>query len=102
MKITDAMPVKPGAKIGAGKEIRREGEVRPAGGVLTGDRVELSSDSREVREAQRVLQEVPEVRTELVQALKAKIERNEYHVDAGDIADKMLGSLLGDLGIPKG
>lgn len=56
------------------------------------DRVTLSSQGRELQALQQRLAQVPEVRADKVKALKAAIERGEYHVPARAIADKMLAN----------
>ena len=64
--------------------------------ALGGDRVELSSGSREVMKMQEILQETPEVRREKVDALKRQIEEGTYQVDPQKVADKMMWSLISD------
>lgn len=58
------------------------------------DRVELSQGLKEVRKMQEILQHTPEVRAEKVQAIKERIERGEYRVESGEIADRMLAELI--------
>ena len=60
------------------------------------DKVELSAHSRDVGRMQQILDSTPTVRTELVTEIKGKVDRGEYQVDAKDVADKMLMSLLTD------
>lgn len=60
------------------------------------DRVELSANSVDVQKIKEVLDATPSVRAEKVQALKEQIERGEYQVDAGKVAEKMLLNLVSD------
>ena len=63
----------------------------------TGDRVELSSSSKDVGKIQAILDSTPAVRTEKVQAIRERIEQGEYQVDPKEVADKMIVSLLSDM-----
>ncbi len=78
-------------KIGAGSQ----GEVREAP-EAAGDRAELSAEAllyQKVREAAR---QVPEVRAERVERIKAEIERGSYEVPLEEVAAKMIGRTLAD------
>jgi negative regulator of flagellin synthesis FlgM len=58
------------------------------------DRVELSGNSLDVQKMKGILQHLPEVRLEKVQALKEQISNGAYQVDPYQVADKMLTALL--------
>lgn len=60
------------------------------------DRVELSAGSLEVQKAKNIIEQVPEVRMDKVQALQDQIARGEYTVDPHRLADTMIASLLSD------
>lgn len=62
-----------------------------AGGGLQSDQVALSQRALDMQLARKALADVPPVRQELVQSLKARIEAGDYQVDAGEVARKMLG-----------
>jgi negative regulator of flagellin synthesis FlgM len=55
-----------------------------------GDTFQLSSRHGEVQSLAAQAANVPEVRTERVAPLKAKVERGGYQPDSGKIADAML------------
>jgi negative regulator of flagellin synthesis FlgM len=55
-----------------------------------GDRVELSSQSREMKKIHEILAATPDVRTEKVAALKKAVEDGSYQVKTEDVADKMV------------
>jgi flagellar biosynthesis anti-sigma factor FlgM len=59
----------------------------PAG---TGDRVSVSPEARIQAEILSTAASTPEIRAELVAALKAKVDSGEYIVDAKKTARKML------------
>lgn len=54
------------------------------------DEVSFSREGKEIATLLERAKYLPEVREELVAALKAKIEAGEYHVDARKIAEKIL------------
>lgn len=56
------------------------------------DRVELSSNNSEVEQLKKAMQEVPDIRSDRVAALKEKIAAGTYKVDAKEVAGKMLQS----------
>jgi len=58
------------------------------------DRVELSSDARLVDQAVRAASSAPEVRSEVVERAKAKLEAGELGKDLFRLADKMIDSLV--------
>ncbi|MEW6540691.1 MAG: flagellar biosynthesis anti-sigma factor FlgM [Bacillota bacterium] len=68
---------------------RKPGEpLRP--GTGEGDSVELSSQARELQSFRQKLAELPVVRTELVERLKAEIEADTFKADARKIAEGLL------------
>ena len=63
-------------------------------GVPAGDRVELSDQARTLQVAQGALAQLPEVRTEKVQAIKQMVMAGTYHVPGEKVAERMLGEGL--------
>ena len=61
------------------------------------DKVEISTQSRELHKVHEALQMTPDVRTEKVNALKKMIEEGQYKVDSEAVADKMIKESLLDL-----
>ncbi len=62
------------------------------------DTVELSNAAKDIQEAQKQLEAIPDVREDKVAELKEQIENGTYEIDEQKIADKMLtDSLLNDL-----
>jgi negative regulator of flagellin synthesis FlgM len=61
------------------------------------DKVELSTQSREMHRAHEVLQMTPDVRAEKVNAIKQRIEEGQYRVDSQAVAEKMIRESLLDL-----
>ncbi|MFP3982614.1 MAG: flagellar biosynthesis anti-sigma factor FlgM [Desulfurivibrionaceae bacterium] len=60
----------------------------------SGDKVEISSRSRDIQKMEEMVKAAPEERTELVQSLKQKVESGEYKVDSREVAGKMLTDSL--------
>ena len=56
----------------------------------SGDRTSVSPEAKLRAEGYSAALAAPEVRTEAVAALKAKIAAGEYQIDARNIAEKML------------
>ncbi|SRR6266545_7609428 len=61
----------------------------------SGDRVEVSADAKLLATATDAAQKAPEVRTELVERMKQKLNAGEIGNDAGRLADRMIDDLLG-------
>ncbi len=95
MKLTDVI-----AQIQTENKIKVKKNVQTseatAGAVAAKDSVSLSSGSLEVQKIRDILQETPDVRTEKVEELKARIAGGEYKVDSRQLADKMLADLLSE------
>ena len=93
MKLTDVVAqIQTENKIKV-KKSNQAGETA-AGNVAANDSVSLSSGSRDVQKIKEILLETPDIRTEKVAELKARIESGEYQVDSRQLADKMLADLL--------
>ena len=62
------------------------------------DTVALSDAAKDIQEAQKQLEAIPEVREDKVAQLKEQIENGTYEIDEEKLADKILkDSLLNDL-----
>ena len=58
--------------------------------------VDISDRANEVRRVAGLIKQLPEVREDRVQALKAQIENGTYHVSSEDIADLIIRRALAD------
>ena len=58
------------------------------------DSVELSQSARDLKEAQKALQDLPDIREDKVAALKQQIENGTYDIRADKIAANMLKESL--------
>ena len=59
-------------------------------------RVDISGRAQEVRRVTELIKQLPEVREDRVQALKAQFESGTYHVSSEDIADLIIRRALAD------
>ena len=60
------------------------------------DEVVLSAQAQEFSQILQALKNMPEVREDKVKELADRIAAGNYHVDAKEIADKMLGRIVAD------
>ncbi len=68
--------------------------VSSAGGPKSfSDKVEISGTGKEVAEIIAAVNQLPDVRTDKVNAIKAAIESGKYQPDSIKIAEKILGEL---------
>lgn len=65
----------------------------PKANVLA-DKVEISSQSRDLKKIQDILGQTPDIRSEKVAALKKAIEEGRYQVSAQNIAAKMVKEII--------
>ncbi len=63
----------------------------------SGDKVQISQQSKEIARAKEVAESTPAVRQEKVEAIKAQIAAGTYQVDAEGVAEKMLRESLSEL-----
>jgi negative regulator of flagellin synthesis FlgM len=57
---------------------------------------EVASKAQEVQQVKKLVNQLPEIREDRVQALKAQIENGTYHVSGEDIADLIIRRALAD------
>jgi flagellar biosynthesis anti-sigma factor FlgM len=57
------------------------------------DRVDISSRSKEIADIMSAINQLPDVRTDKVQAAQKSIEAGTYSVDPSRVADKILKSI---------
>jgi negative regulator of flagellin synthesis FlgM len=61
---------------------------------IAGDKVEISSQSRDLKKIHDVLAQTPDMRSEKVAALKKAVAEGRYQVSAENIAAKMIQEIL--------
>ena len=90
MKITNQMNVQSILKT-YGKNVSKTNGVDKAPQAT--DKVEISSQARDIQVAMKALYELPDMRTEKVEAIKAQIASGEYKPNADELVDKLMGSI---------
>jgi negative regulator of flagellin synthesis FlgM len=58
------------------------------------DKVDLSGKAREISELTNIVNALPDVRTEKVEGIKAKIDSGEYAVDNEKVAEKIIDEIV--------
>jgi flagellar biosynthesis anti-sigma factor FlgM len=75
-----------------GSAVRAPSDARSEGAkdVPGGDTVQLSGKHSEIKQLSAQVANVPDVRTDRVAPLQAKVQSGEYHPDSQKVADAML------------
>ena len=69
----------------------KQASTRAAGSAGMGrDEVQISSFGRDYQIAKKAVAEVSDIREDKVAEMKTKLESNDYQVDTGDFASKLL------------
>lgn len=90
-------PIQSIAKIyGEQNKITKNNSVAKAGSLQQPDEVILSSQAQEVGQVYKAMKNVPEVRADKVKEFSDKIAAGAYHVDAKEIAERMLDGIQAD------
>ncbi|MDD9303777.1 MAG: flagellar biosynthesis anti-sigma factor FlgM [Desulfobacter sp.] len=74
---------------------RPSGQPEHSSGV---DKINLSSTTRELQKISLAAETEPENREKLVEDLKQQVQSNQYAVNAEQVAEKMIGSIMDELG----
>ena len=59
------------------------------------DRVEISQAGRDIQIAKKAVSEVPDVRQDKIDSIKARLEDGTYNVTDEALAEKMLAAIFG-------
>jgi negative regulator of flagellin synthesis FlgM len=60
------------------------------------DKIEISTQAKEIQVAMQAIKDTPEIREEKVNAIRAQIKDGTYKPSSEDVANKILGRLTGD------
>ena len=71
---------------------------KPAEEVIAADSIKLSSTTRDLQKISVAAETEPAGREKLVQDLKQQVQSNQYTVNAERVAEKMVGSIMDELG----
>ena len=81
----------------ANQPAAKTAKTKPAA-AAPGDSINLSATTRDLQKISAASQADPENRAKRVQELKQKVETNQYTVNAEKVAEKMIGSIMDELG----
>ncbi len=100
MKIPSSTPnyVNPYANQAVNTNKAPESQDKPAETNIAGDSINLSSTTRQMQKISAAAETEPAGREELVQDLKQQVQTNQYTVNAEQVAEKMIGSIMDELG----
>lgn len=62
-----------------------------------GERIEVSEKAMLMSRIQRALAEIADVRADLISEIKARVQRDEYHVPGEDVAEKVIREALKEM-----
>ena len=73
----------------------QSGSSNPASGqTSTSEQIVLSSKAKGIQQAQEVVKNSPDVRTEKVNRIKKEIAEGRFSVDSGELAEKILKDII--------
>ena len=61
------------------------------------DKVSLSNASKDMQTAKQAVVSSPDIRIEKVNEIKQAIANGRYEIDAGKVAEKMIGSIISEV-----
>lgn len=79
------------------EKVSSEPEKQAANSVVPEEKVSLSSAARDIQQAEKAIEKLPDVREEKVRELQDQIETGKYDVNGEKIAEKMLSESLLDI-----
>ena len=78
-------------------KVTPEPEKQVANGVVQEEKVSLSSAAKDIQQAEKAIEELPDVREEKVRELQDRIETGRYEVSGEKIAGKMISESVLDV-----
>ncbi len=61
------------------------------------DSINLSEKTRDIQKITRAMETQPADRTERIRKIKDQVQANQYNINAEQIAEKMIGSIMDEL-----
>ncbi len=72
--------------------------VEPDAAEVKTDRINLSETTRDLQKISQAMETEPNERTERLQEIKDQIQAGQYNINAEQIAEKMIGSIMNEMG----
>ena len=79
------------------EKVNSEPEKQAESSVVPEEKVSLSSAARDIQQAEKAIEKLPDVREEKVRELQDQIETRKYDVNGEKIAEKMLSESILDV-----
>lgn len=79
------------------KKVTAEPEKKTVDSAVPEEKVSLSSAARDIQQAEKAIEELPDVREEKIRELQEQIETGKYDVGGEKIAGKMIGESILDV-----
>lgn len=67
-------------------------------GETPSDRINLSPTTRDLQKISAASTKEPKERAQMVEGLKKQVQSNQYTVNAEQVAEKMIGSIMNEVG----
>jgi len=97
MKINGNIPIDDGKANERLREVHKNREIDSKDNANKADdskdKISLSGQAKEINELKRLISDLPEMRSDRIDALKKAIESGNYNIDAKKIAEKILEEL---------
>ncbi|MBS3969665.1 MAG: flagellar biosynthesis anti-sigma factor FlgM [Clostridia bacterium] len=91
MKINRPLSINPG-QLYQSQQQKQAKESKTSRGVQ-GDKIEISSEAKKIKELVKKTNSLPDIRNDVVDGLKQRIDKGEYKVTSEDIAKSMLENI---------
>lgn len=65
-------------------------------GISPAASVEVSAGAQEIQRVRKLVAETPDIRDDVVQSIKARIDSGSYKINSDDVADQMVRRALAD------
>ena len=82
----------------ANQAVNKTNQEKPVEDVIVADSINLSSTTRDLQKISAAAETEPAGREKLVQDLKQQVQTNQYTINAEQVAEKMIGSIMDELG----
>lgn len=90
MKINRPLNINPGQLYQSQQKQAKESKISRG---VQGDKIEISSEAKKIKELVKKTNSLPDIRNDVVDGLKQRIDKGEYKVASEDIAKSMLENI---------
>lgn len=90
MKINRPLNINPGQLYQSQQKQAKESKISRG---IQADKIEISSEAKKIKEFVKKTSSLPDIRSDVVEGLKQKIDKGQYKVTSEDIAKSMLENI---------